>query len=234
MNPRVPDFWNGPPSRFWCAVVWLVQSALLMAVYARVNAATVGHSVATPLLPFESQIPLIPAAAPLYASLYAQLGLPVFFVRTGRAFVRLQAASALACGFAFFVFAFFPMTYPRPPLDAHDGAGRLLVAVWKMDPAACTFPSLHVTCAWIIASALGGRSRVWRAVWAINAVLISISTLLVKQHFIVDVAAGTALGLVAWRTAAKLAAWCERRLSEAALVSEFARDRILPIASRPS
>jgi membrane-associated phospholipid phosphatase len=233
MNRRISAFWDGAPSRFWCAVVWLAQSAVLTAIYARVNAATVGHSVATPLLPFESQIPLIPAAAPIYVSLYAELALPVFFVRTGRAFVRLQIASALACLLAFVVFAFFPMTYPRPPFEAHGGAGGLLVAVWGMDAAACTFPSLHVTCAWIIAFALGERSRVWREVWGANAVLISVSTLLVKQHFAIDVAAGTALALAAWRAAAKVGAWCERRLVARVFASGFEADGIMAV-SRPS
>jgi membrane-associated phospholipid phosphatase len=199
-----------------------------------VNAATVGHSVAMPLLPFESQIPLIPAAAPLYASLYAELALPVFFVRTGRAFVRLQATSALACLVAFAVFLLLPMTYPRPHLDAHGGAGGVLVAVWGADAAACTFPSLHVTCAWIVAFSLGERSRAWRMAWGVNAVLISVSTLLVKQHFIVDVAGGTALAVAAWRVAAKLVTWCEPWLRGRELASRLEPERIMSVASPPS
>jgi membrane-associated phospholipid phosphatase len=227
MNRRIPDFWSDRPSRLWCATIWLVQSAVLTAVYVRVNAATVGHSVATPLLPFEAQIPLIPAAAPLYTSLYAELALPVFFVRTGRAFVRLQATSALACLVAFLVFLLLPMTYPRPHLEAHGGAAGLLVAVWGSDPAACTFPSLHVTCAWIVALSLGERSRRWRMVWGVNAVLISLSTLLVKQHFIIDVAGGTVLAVAAWRVAAKLAASCEQWLGGRELAPRLEPERTL-------
>jgi membrane-associated phospholipid phosphatase len=211
MNLHHRDFWNAAPSRLACAIAWLAQSAFLAAVYARLNALGVGHSVATPLLPFESRIPLVPAAAPLYASLYAELVLPVFLVRTGRAFVRIQAASALACVCAFAVYVLIPMNYPRPHLEAHDGVSRLLVAIWNADPASNTFPSLHVTCAWLIAFSVGERSRAWRVAGSINAVLISVSTLFVKQHFVVDVATGALLALSAWRIAAGVSARCEDR-----------------------
>ena len=71
----VSGFWDGLPSRLGCAAIWLVQTGILSAIYLRVNAVTAGHSVATPLLPLESRIPLVAAAFPVYVSLYFELTL---------------------------------------------------------------------------------------------------------------------------------------------------------------
>jgi membrane-associated phospholipid phosphatase len=207
----VSGFWDGPPSRLACAAIWLVQTGVLTAIYVRVNAATSGHSVATPLLPLESRIPLVAAAFPVYASLYFELGLPIVLLRTWRAFVRMQTACLLACLVACVVYMLLPMSYPRPQLAAHGVAQGWLVHHWEVDGPACTFPSLHVTLAWLLAFSLGARSRRWRMAWWLNALFISISTLLVKQHYLVDVAGGIALAVASWRVAPGLSAWCERR-----------------------
>jgi membrane-associated phospholipid phosphatase len=206
-----PGFWDGPPSRLGCAAIWLVQTGVLAAIYLRVNAATSGLSVATPLLPLESRIPLIAAAFPVYASLYLDLGLLIVLLRTWRAFVRMQTACLLACLIACLVYVLFPMSYPRPQLAEHGVAQVWLVAYWEGDGPACTFPSLHVTLAWLLAFSLGARSQRWRVAWWLNALAISVSTLLVKQHYVVDVAGGIVLAVASWRAAPGLIAWCEQR-----------------------
>jgi membrane-associated phospholipid phosphatase len=207
----VSGFWDGLPSRLGCAAIWLVQTGILSAIYLRVNAVTAGHSVATPLLPLESRIPLVAAAFPVYVSLYFELTLPIFLLSTWRAFVRMQTACLLACLVACLIYVLFPMSYPRPQLAAHGVAQGWLVAYWEVDGAACTFPSLHVTLAWLLAFSLGARSRRSRMACWLNALSISVSTLLLKQHYLVDVAGGIVLAVASWRAAPGLIAWCERR-----------------------
>jgi len=205
----VSGFWDRPTSRLGCAAIWLVQTSVLAAIYLRVNAATSGHSVATPLLPLESRIPLVAAAFPVYIALYVELALPIVLLRTWRAFVRMQMACLLACLVAFLVYVLLPMSYPRPQVAADGVAQGWLVAHWAVDGPACTFPSLHVTLAWLLAFSLGTRSRGWRVAWWVNALTISVSTVLVKQHYLVDVAGGIGLAVASWRAAPVLIAWCE-------------------------
>ncbi|MDO8677301.1 MAG: phosphatase PAP2 family protein, partial [Acidobacteriota bacterium] len=59
------------------------------------------------------------------------------------------------------------------------------------------FPSLHVALSWlaVFASQVSRRSRVGLGVLAAG---ISVSTVFVKQHYIVDVLYGCALAWVAW------------------------------------
>jgi membrane-associated phospholipid phosphatase len=184
----------------------------LLALYLGVNAATATHSVAAPLLPFEKRIPLVPVAFPVYAAVYLEAALPIVLLRTVREYVHLQAACITASILALVVFAIFPMTYPRPPADLHGAVPHLLAIEWSVDGPACTFPSLHVAFAWLLAFALGTGSLLRRVLWRVNAALISVATLLVKQHFLVDVVAGVALAGGVWKMTPRLGLACERAL----------------------
>lgn len=76
-----------------------------------------------------------------------------------------------------------------------------LLSLQYLDRPYNHLPSLHVTLSWLAVHAAQGprRSRVGLAVVASG---ISVSTLFVKQHFVVDVVAGYALAWGAWKLAA--------------------------------
>jgi membrane-associated phospholipid phosphatase len=211
--PPAPMAWlERPVPRLWGLASWLIEYGLLLAVYLSVNAATVRHSVAAPLLPFESRIPLVPAAFPVYAAVYFEAALPIVLLRSTREYLHLQVACVAMSLVAFVVFGCAPMAYPRPHADLHGPVQALLAAEWAVDGPACTFPSLHVAFAWLLAFALGGRSKRGRALWWVNAALISTATLLVKQHFLVDVVAGIALASGVWAATPRLGLATERAL----------------------
>ena len=73
-----------------------------------------------------------------------------------------------------------------------------LLSLEYLDKPYNHFPSLHVALSWLAvhASAVSRRSRVGLGVLAVG---ISVSTVFVKQHYIVDVLFGFALAWVAWR-----------------------------------
>ena len=82
--------------------------------------------------------------------------------------------------------------------------GRLLAFEWSFDEPRCTFPSLHVAFGWLMYLGLRDQAPRWRPLLLFLAVSISISTVLVKQHFVADVAAGMALAWGAWALAGRL------------------------------
>jgi hypothetical protein len=73
-------------------------------------------------------------------------------------------------------------------------------------PGANKLPSLHVAFVWITAIACRKQrlGRVGDGLVLVGAALITLSTLFVKQHIVLDVVLGTAWGFAAWFAARRL------------------------------
>ena len=197
-DPAALDPWSMPVPRLKYFGTFAIQYLLWLGLYLGTNAVTAGRSVLQPLLPGESSIPLIAAAYPFYAVVYLEIILPLFLSRTRRAYVRTQLACSAASLFAFAVYLLAPMPYPRPHHPLEGFFESALAFEWSFDEPRCTFPSLHVAFAWLMYLGLRREAPRWRPALLLLAISISISTVLVKQHFIVDVPSGMALAWGAW------------------------------------
>ena len=116
-------------------------------------------------------------------------------------------AALIACLVAYVTYLALPIAFPRPALG--EGlADRVLAAEYAADfsPGANKLPSLHVTFAWLVALASRGQrlGRIGDVALFGLAAAISVSTLLVKQHILIDVAAGTLLAFTAYALAGRL------------------------------
>jgi membrane-associated phospholipid phosphatase len=204
------DAWSLPVPRWKYFGTFALQYLIWLGLYLGVNAVTAGRSVLQPLLPGEERLPLIASAYPFYAVVYPEVILPLFLSRSRRAYVRTQIACALASVLAFLVYLLAPMPYPRPHHPLEGFWGSALAFEWSIDEPRCTFPSLHVAFAWLMYLGLRNEAPRWRPALLFLALAISVSTVLVKQHFIVDVPSGAALALGTWWVAGK---WVERKLA---------------------
>jgi membrane-associated phospholipid phosphatase len=116
--------------------------------------------------------------------------------RAAAAGFALQFAAALA------VFWLFPSRMERPDFDVVGAGTWALSWVYRLDHGFNVFPSLHV------ANSVFVAALIWRwttgapraAAWAACAA-ISLSTLLVKQHYLTDLPAGALLGFACFRLA---------------------------------
>lgn len=159
---------------------------------------TPAPSLATSL---DRAIPFWPPAQLIYFSVYLFVVLPAFLVRDMRAFTRTVYGFCATQAVAYSVFLLFPTRYiERPaafPIDSLFSWGVAFNYVF--DPPYNNFPSLHVGNSMFAAFI---ALRIDRKVgWGAMALAIAIaaSTLLVKQHWIVDVVAGTALAYASYR-----------------------------------
>jgi membrane-associated phospholipid phosphatase len=191
--------WSLPVPRGKYFGYFAIQYLIWLGMYLGVNALTAGRSLLQPLLPFEADLPLVAAAYPFYAIVYLEIILPLFLSRTRWAYVRAQIACSAASLFAFAVYLAAPMPYPRPIHPVDGFWGTLLALEWSLDQPRNTFPSLHVAFGWLMYLALRDEAPRWRPLLLFLAVAISISTVLVKQHFIADVGGGALLAWGAWR-----------------------------------
>jgi membrane-associated phospholipid phosphatase len=94
----------------------------------------------------------------------------------------------------------FPSFYPREPIGDYSLSAALVEMTRMIDGPSNTFPSGHVTFSWILVFFVGlsRRARKFRWAYLLWAVLITTSTLVLKQHFIVDAISGILLASVCY------------------------------------
>lgn len=157
-----------------------------------------------PLTALDHWIPFQPGALAAYASLWVYVGIAPGLLLGFRTLLAYGAWSAALAGTGLAMFRLWPTQVPAaPPVDVERHPG--FAVLQGVDAAGNACPSLHVataafTAVWIdhLLRLIGapGWLRALSGVWF---VAIAWSTLAVKQHVVLDVLAGLALGLVfAW------------------------------------
>jgi membrane-associated phospholipid phosphatase len=158
------------------------------------------RSVHIPELPLDRVIQLQPGWALVYGSLYVFLiVLPVFVVREEEHIRRTVRAYLLVWIAAYVCFLVYPTIAPRPPEVTGEG-----FAVWGLrflysaDPPYNCFPSIHVAHSFVSALTCYRVHRKVGVAGALCALLVAVSTLYTKQHYVADAIAGVFLAAVAY------------------------------------
>jgi membrane-associated phospholipid phosphatase len=151
--------------------------------------------------PIDDAIPVIGAFVIPYVSLrpflYGSLVLFLLFR------VRVYRSAALSMTLVFavsYLFYFFLQSFiERPALAGDDLFTVMIREVYAGDQPFNDFPSLHASLSTLVAVhwlRVSGRFGILVAIWA---VLIVLSTVFVKQHYVADMVAGAALAYVVSR-----------------------------------
>tara|TARA_R110000824_G_scaffold150209_8_gene320772 strand:+ start:3206 stop:3832 length:627 start_codon:yes stop_codon:yes gene_type:complete len=157
------------------------------------------HNEYSFLTSMDAQIPMVPSFIWIYHTLIPVICVSMYSLIVKReVFMTAFTAFLVATIVLSLCYIFFPSFYPRPPLQPETISESLLVLTRSVDGAHNTFPSGHVTFAWLLFFSMGlstqaHKSRWTRHVYFFWAALISISTLVLKQHYILDVFAGIIL-----------------------------------------
>ena len=160
-------------------------------------------------LPWDALIPFVPAMIIPYLLVFAEW---IYFFMLSPALERARSSRFLGAavgGFfiALLCFVFIPSTYTRPDIPAGSGALASAVSImYGMDQVSRCIPSLHCFITWLCYILVRGRREVplgLRALALGSALITFCSTLLVKQHVIVDIPAGALLAELCWAVAPK-------------------------------
>lgn len=170
------------------------------ATYLPINIFSVGREAHTLFLPGEERLPFLPIFEYLYVLSYFVGVLLYFTIRDEERLRRLLRAFGLSLAVAYATYLLYPVYFERPHLDV-TSLHTWLLSIEYMDKPYNHFPSLHVTLSWLAVHA-SQVSRRQRLLLSLIATGISISTIFVKQHYIVDVVYGYALAWGAWRVTA--------------------------------
>lgn len=149
-------------------------------------------------LPGEASLPFQPHWIWVYLAYFPICASPVFFREMWRDIVLFRRT---ACGYALqFALALpcflLPFQMNRPDLSHASTLSEQAIAwLYQLDPGFNIFPSLHV------ANTVFLACWTWRLrgprtgmIFWLMALLISWSTLAVKQHYLIDLPTGAALG----------------------------------------
>lgn len=150
-------------------------------------------------------IPFSPDWIWIYMFTYLAPVLALLVVRDDQRVYRALIAVGVASASAYVVFVMYPVKLPRPALG-HGFMDNLVALAQSVDHPANQLPSLHVANAWILYATVAGerRERWFRASVAALALAITLSTLFVKAHVVLDVVTGAIWGPAAYWVAGQL------------------------------
>lgn len=145
--------------------------------------------------PIDQALPVVPVFAVPYVSLepFIYGSLVVFLLFRTRLFQSAVSSMIVTFLISYVFFAFLQTYVDRPPLTGNDALTQLIRGVYASDHPYNDFPSLHVSTSTIIAIHWWrfGKHYSWPAI--IWAGLIVLSTVMVKQHYVPDIAGGLVL-----------------------------------------
>lgn len=156
---------------------------------------------------FDRAVPLLPVfvwfyilAFPFWAAGY------MLAARRGKdLFYRFVATDLTIHFICFICFILIPTTNIRPEIAGNTISEKILLLVYSLDGGSSPsnlFPSIHCYVSWMCWRGVAGSEKVpkWYQKFSlVFAVLIIISTQVLKQHYIVDAIAALVLVEVFWR-----------------------------------
>lgn len=154
-------------------------------------------------LPLDDKIPFLPPFILAYVSWYPFLAVPalVLLIKEDKdAFIRYAAFIIAGFSISLLICMIWPNCQNLRPaeVDTSNLFGFLINAIYSADTNTNVLPSMHVVgCIAVVSACFDSKYlRKMRVPGLIWGILICASTVFVKQHSILDVFAGMALGLV--------------------------------------
>ncbi|RSZ32733.1 MULTISPECIES: phosphatase PAP2 family protein [unclassified Variovorax] len=212
MTPSASEDTSSPSVPPWLAALWRRCITLFPLKLVGNTVATLGffplyfwimksagQAWVLPLTPIDRLIAFWPALLPVYLSLWGYIALPVLLARDRRELLGFSFGCAAMTAIALLVFWFMPTAIPNFVVDTTPGTSLQFLKM--VDSAGNAFPSLHVSFSVFTCVALARQLRAvgapaWLRVanvaWAAGIVY---STMAVRQHVLIDVLGGFALGV---------------------------------------
>jgi len=151
-------------------------------------------------LPFEGNLPFIPIFILGYSMVYLSAILLYFILSNYDYYIRTVQAFFLLTTIHLVFFILIPVKMLLRP-DIPDGGGlfdQLTTFYYWIDMPQNCFPSLHVAYTFLATCAIWDYNKNWRIPYLLTTIIVSVSVLLVKQHYALDVVGGLITAPVVW------------------------------------
>ena len=143
-------------------------------------------------------IPLFSPAIIIYLLAFLQWTNAMFIVCKQRTKKGYVFATSIIIGslIGMFIFMVYPTGIVRPIIETSNIFGWILNTIYSVDNIINACPSFHCFCSHLVVKVLKESENVSRKTIVINeifSVLVFVSTLLTKQHYIIDIPFGIML-----------------------------------------
>ena len=159
-----------------------------------------GGVVHYPQSPYDLMIPFVPEFAWPYWGYFLLLAFSIWLPKTHAEMARHSGGAVIVHLLGYTSYLVYPSAISRMPMPLPcDGLSCNAVgALYQLDPGYGVFPSLHVALSVYMTLAVWAFRHPSRWFVTLLAIAITASTVLVKQHYLVDLPAGAVLGGVGW------------------------------------
>ncbi len=172
---------------------------LFIFLFMYVGAYNEGREFYNLAIPIDYKIPFNPHFVWTYILYYIIALMPVMVVEDIHEFRRMVGAYLMMYFMGFLTFILFPVKMIRPELIGDGYSMWLLKKIYNADNGYNCFPSMHVANAFLASFFSFRFNRNYGIIVYLMAFLITISTLFIKQHYIIDLVAGILLAYFVYK-----------------------------------
>lgn len=161
-----------------------------MSLYMITNRVIEKPAMFLPLTALDKAVPFMPWTGWIYDTVYLFPFAIIFYVDDIPEIKKNLISFLITGSLCVSVFFIFPTIYPRPEIKEINIASFALYFITQIDSPKNCFPSAHVAFAFLSAFGIMRSHKLWGNILLVGAVLVAISTLTTKQHYIWDVVFG--------------------------------------------
>ena len=191
----------------WSIAPLVTIMAVNCLIYWGSSALTAGRYHFDFTMAFDREVPLLPVFVWFYilAFPFWAVGYLLATRRGKDMFYRFVATDLTIHFICFICFILIPTTNIRPEIPGNTLSEKILALVYSLDGGnspSNLFPSIHCYVSWMCWKGVEGSEKVpkwYQRFSLVFAILIIISTQVLKQHYIVDAAAALLLVEFFWR-----------------------------------
>ena len=191
----------------WAILPLVTIVVLNCLIYWGSSALTAGRYHFDFTMAFDREVPLLPVFVWFYilAFPFWAVGYLLAARRGKDMFYRFVATDLTIHFICFICFILIPTTNIRPEIPGNTLSEKILALVYSLDGGnspSNLFPSIHCYVSWMCWKGVEGSEKVpkwYQRFSLVFAILIIISTQVLKQHYIVDAAAALLLVEFFWR-----------------------------------
>lgn len=152
----------------------------------------------------DRMIPVVPSFIVIYVSCFLVWAIGyIIIAKQGKEvcyrFITAEIMAKTVCGLCFFL---IPTTNTRPLLAGDGFFEKCLLLLYQTDKPYNLFPSIHCLVSWFCYIGVRGNQKIskyYRCFILIFALLVFVSTLTLKQHYIIDVISAVILAEFMYR-----------------------------------